>query len=180
MNQHLTTENFHEDLRRWSGQWHLGLLAEYQRLITDEPNSLTRDRVAGHFTASALMVDPRAGEVLLLMHPKVGRWLQFGGHIESHDESFAQAALRECREESGYRDIGIRAIPAALDRHAVPCGDAQSVHWDVQFLATVDKYSERIQTEELVTRWWDLATVTQVIPGLDLSVERLIRAAREL
>lgn len=180
VSQHPKVENFRQDLLRWSGQSELELLPEYQQLISGNPDSVTRDRVAGHFTASALMVDPRAGEVLLLMHPKVGIWLQFGGHIELQDVSFADAALRECREESGYVDIELLPSPAALDRHAVPCAGGKSVHWDVQFLATVDKHSERIRSEELQTRWWDLTTVTKVIPELDVSVQRLIHAARSL
>jgi ADP-ribose pyrophosphatase YjhB (NUDIX family) len=178
--QHPAIENFRLDLLRWSELSELGLVSEYQQLITDEPESLARARVAGHFTASALLVDPRAGEVQLLMHPKVGRWLQFGGHIELTDESFANAALRECREESGYWEIEVLPIPAALDRHAVPCAGGQSVHWDVQFLAVVDNRSERTVTEDLSTRWWDLSSVTQVIPDLDPSVQRLISAAHAL
>ncbi len=177
MNPNPKTDPFRQDLLQWSGQPHLDLLAEYQQLISQEPDSLVRSRVAGHFTASALLIDPRASMVMLLMHPKVGRWLQFGGHIEPGDRSFAQAALRECREESGYRDIEIQPIPLALDRHPVPCAGAVSEHWDVQFLATVDHRAERILLEDLPTQWFELVSVTSVIPELDPSVHRLIQAA---
>lgn len=180
VNPHLRTDPFRQDLFAWSGQAHLDHLADYQQLISDEQDSLTRDRVAGHFTASALLVDPHAGQVMLLMHPKVGRWLQYGGHIEPGDSSFAQAALRECREESGYHSIEVLPVPAALDRHSVPCAGAVSVHWDVQFLAIVDQGSERTILEDLQTRWFDLLSVTDVIPELDPSVQRLIRAAAEM
>lgn len=180
MNPNPNTDPFRQDLFQWSGQGQLDLLDEYQQLISIEPDSITRGRVAGHFTASALLIDPQASMVMLLMHPRVGRWLQFGGHIEPGDHSFAQAALRECREESGYHDIEIRPVPIALDRHSVPCAGAVSVHWDVQFLATVDHTAERIMTEDLHTRWFDLVHVTNVIPQLDPSVNRLIRAATNL
>jgi len=167
---------------QWSDSTELDaqLLSEYQQLILDDPGAVYRDRRAGHFTASALMVDPRRGQVLLLMHPKVGRWLQFGGHIEPTDSSFAGAALRECREESGYIDVEVLAAPAALDRHAVPCAGEQSVHWDVQYLAIVDRDSQCTPTEDLQVQWWDLARVSQSLPDPDTSVLRLIAAAQSL
>ncbi len=74
---------------------------QYRELLNSEPSSLSRDREQGHFTASALMVDPLRASVLLVMHPRVKRWLQMGGHIEPGDMSFRDAALRECIEESG-------------------------------------------------------------------------------
>ena len=42
-----------------------------------------------HFTASCLVVDEAGERVLLTLHRKVGRWLQFGGHIEASDASVA-------------------------------------------------------------------------------------------
>lgn len=174
---HPRAELFHQDLLAWTGEAHLDLLPDYQRLVALDPKSLSRERIAGHFTASALVVDPDAGEVLLLMHPKVNRWLQFGGHIEPVDLSFAEAAVRECREESGYQSVRILPVPAALDQHRVPCAGGTSIHWDVQFLALVDKSSPRILTESLDTRWVGFAQVRQLVPELDLSVQRLIQAA---
>jgi len=154
---------------------------QYRELLNTEPISLSREREQGHFTASALMVDPQRAAVLLVMHPRVKRWLQMGGHIESGDMSFRDAALRECIEESGYRDVEVGSTPARFDRHDVPCKSpsgevVQSVHWDVQFLAVVDSQSECILTEDAPTRWWDLETA---MPELDHSVKQLIEAARQ-
>ena len=50
---------------------------------------------------SALVVDETRTRTLLTLHPRVGRWLHLGGHLESGDESVAAAALREVREETG-------------------------------------------------------------------------------
>ena len=149
--------------------------------LNSEPSSLSREREQGHFTASALMVDPQRASVLLVMHPRVKRWLQMGGHIEPGDMSFRDAAVRECIEESGYRNIEVGSTPARFDRHDVPCKSprgevVQSVHWDVQFLALVDSQSECILTEDAPTRWWDLETA---MPELDDSVKQLIEAARQ-
>ena len=143
-----------------------------------DQTALDRDRREGHFTASALLFDPDVGQVMLLMHPKVGRWLQFGGHIEPTDASFAETALRECLEESGYQKITLTGQPVAIDRHAVPCAGTPSVHWDIQYLAIVDQRSLNIPTENLQVRWFDMTHVTTVIPELDPSVRVLIEAAK--
>ena len=155
----------------------LDLMTEYRELLASDALSLERVRRAGHFTASALMFDPVHREVNLLMHPKVGRWLQFGGHIESIDKSFAAAALRECHEESGFDDIVLMETPVQLDRHQVPCAGAQSVHWDIQFIALVDKTSTRSDGEDLHTKWWSVDSVGTEIKDLDPSVRRLVDLA---
>ena len=178
------SELFAEELNGWTIHANEGQRAlhhQYRVLLNSEPVSLSRERERGHFTASALMVDPRRNTVLLVMHPRAKRWLQMGGHIEPSDLSFRDAALRECIEESGYRDIAVWSVPARLDRHDVPCrsprGEViQSVHWDVQFLAVVDSHSECVLTEDAPTQWWNLETV---MPELDHSVKQLIEAARQ-
>ena len=181
--ENLRLDNFRAELNSWSIPDQVALLQEYRQLIGTENDALDRSRVAGHFTASALLVDPKAHKVMLLMHPKVGRWLQCGGHIEADDESFSAAALRECQEESGYSGIHISTVPLAIDRHEVACAGGASTHWDVQFLATVDHESARTTTENLQTEWFGFgvggigADVNGVTPELDLSVRRLIQAA---
>lgn len=182
-------EQFTHELNQWNftGGKHRNdrvdqrvLHREYRDLITAEQNALTRNRMNGHFTASALLVDPMREQLMLVMHPRVKRWLQMGGHIESTDTNFREAALRECQEESGYSDIDVGRAPLRLDRHEVACKSPSgevihSVHWDVQFLAFVDLQQGREITEDAETRWWD---IQESIPGLDHSVEFLIGAAR--
>ncbi len=81
------------------------------------------------FTAAILVV--QAGEILLVHHRQLGRWLPLGGHIEL-DEDPEIAALREAKEESGL-DVellgerppttgpGTRALiaPRFLDIHRI-------------------------------------------------------------
>lgn len=57
------------------------------------PTVVTRD-----FTVAVFIVHER--RVLLHPHPRLGRWLPPGGHIEPH-ELPDEAALREVREEAG-------------------------------------------------------------------------------
>lgn len=51
-----------------------------------------------HFTATAYIIDQ--GKVLLLMHPKLKKWLPPGGHIETN-ETPPECAKREAQEETG-------------------------------------------------------------------------------
>ena len=81
---------------------------------------------------------------MLTLHPIVGRWLQTGGHCESHDATLADAALREAREETGIQDLALDPVPVLLSRHEVPCGPLRpSHHLDVQFVAVAPADARR-------------------------------------
>ena len=68
---------------------------------------MSRGSRIGHLTASALVMDEHRTRVLLTLHPKVGRWLQLGGHVEPGDASLREAARRETIEEGGIADVTI-------------------------------------------------------------------------
>jgi 8-oxo-dGTP pyrophosphatase MutT (NUDIX family) len=57
------------------------------------------------FTATAYVVE--GGKVLLIRHPKLGKWLPPGGHLEAN-ETPPEGARREVFEETG---LEIRIIP---------------------------------------------------------------------
>ncbi|SEB57952.1 8-oxo-dGTP pyrophosphatase MutT, NUDIX family [Streptomyces sp. 2224.1] len=130
----------------------------------------------GHLTASALVIDPAGGRVLLTLHRKLEMWLQMGGHCEPEDASLAGAALREAREESGIAQ-GLTLLPGGpvrLDRHQTPC----AVHLDVQYaaLAPADAVAA-ISDESLDLRWF----AYDEVPGVaDASVVQLVERTRAL
>jgi 8-oxo-dGTP pyrophosphatase MutT (NUDIX family) len=68
-----------------------------------------------HVTASALIVHPESGQVLLRWHQRQQAWLQAGGHGDPGETDPIEIALREGREESGLTDL-------------VPWPDARLVH----------------------------------------------------
>jgi 8-oxo-dGTP pyrophosphatase MutT (NUDIX family) len=71
-------------------------------LVCDAVDPFDRAHYApGHITASAFVVDRARAEVLLILHGKLGRWLQPGGHVDPSDSSVWVAAQREVREETG-------------------------------------------------------------------------------
>jgi 8-oxo-dGTP pyrophosphatase MutT (NUDIX family) len=118
-------------------------------------DALRRSCVPGHFTASTLVVDPSREAVLLTLHPRVGRWLQLGGHFED-DLSIVDAALREAVEESGIADLNIDARVLNLAVHPVTCSlGVPTRHLDVRFLAVAPPGAEpTISAESLDLRWF--------------------------
>lgn len=60
-----------------------------------------------HFTATAIVIDSHK-RTLLLWHNKFQKWMPPGGHMEA-DEIPEEAALRECKEETGL-DIEIVSL----------------------------------------------------------------------
>ncbi|MET7908937.1 NUDIX hydrolase [Streptomyces avermitilis] len=139
------------------------------------PDGTWKSCHAGHITASALVVDPGRGQVLLTLHKKLRMWLQMGGHCEPADPTLAAAALREATEESGIPGLTLLpGGPVRLDRHAIPA----PCHWhfDVQYAAVAPPGAvHAISDESLDVRWFGYDEVADVA---DESVVRLLEATR--
>jgi len=149
------------------------LRRDYLDFLDRHPDAMWRDCTYGHVTASALVLNGTSSHVLLTLHPKVGRWLQVGGHCERADESLSAAALREAAEETGIGGLTLSLAPARLDRHTVRCGPGAEVdHLDVQFVAWAPEGArEQMSSESLDLRWWP---VDRLPEPLDPSVAALV------
>lgn len=156
------------------------LAREYREFLDANSEGVWRENRVGHITASALVIDPGADNTLLTLHPKVGRWLQLGGHLEPGDDSVRAAAIREVVEESGFTVGAISEQPIRLDRHPVPCGrgadglPAASEHLDVQYAVIVPTLAPPTISEESDDlRWFS----RRQLPELDDSVLGLLADA---
>lgn len=141
--------------------------------VHDEPGA--RSCAPDHVTASALVVSSDHRRVVLVLHPKFGRWLQTGGHCEADDATLQAAAAREAREETGIDGLVLDPEPLLLSRHAVPCHDGGH-HLDVQFVAVAPAGAEPRRSEESdEVTWFDVESLPA---PTDESVRSLVAAAR--
>lgn len=137
-----------------------------------------RECEAGHVTASALVLDDGGGRVLLTLHPRVGRWVQLGGHCDEDDADIAAAALREATEESGVDGLLLAPGLAAVHVHPVTCSLGKPTrHLDLQFVAHAPAGARiAISDESDDLRWWP---ADELPPGSDDALRYLVdRACR--
>ena len=148
------------------------LLAEGRDAAGHDP--FVRERLAGHFTASAWLVSGDARRVLLTHHRKLGLWLQLGGHADG-DRDLTAAALKEAQEESGLSGLRLEPGIFDLDRHWIPEHKGVPAHWhyDVRYIVRAggdEVYVVSAESHDLA--WRDIAEVA-IDPHADASVRRM-------
>jgi 8-oxo-dGTP pyrophosphatase MutT (NUDIX family) len=116
----------------------------------------------GHFTASAFVLCPERRRLLLIRHPKLGRWLQPGGHVEASDVTLLAAARREVQEETGVDSLepfepGIFDV----DVHLIPptAKEGAHAHFDVRYAFVAPREELTVSNEVKAARWVELEAV---------------------
>lgn len=115
-------------------------------LLDGDADPFDRERYGpGHVTASAFVLDPAGRRLLLVLHHKLRRWLQPGGHVEPFDSTVWEAAVREVEEETGLCDLAMVGEGLFdIDVHLVAHGGPEHEHFDVRYLvrsASEDAYA---------------------------------------
>jgi 8-oxo-dGTP pyrophosphatase MutT (NUDIX family) len=157
------------------------------RLILDfvarHADPFDRGIAEGHLTGAAFVVSAEGSHVLLLLHPKLRRWLQPGGHGDPGETTGEEVALREALEETGM--AGLRLHPEAprpldVDVHAIPArgGEPAHLHLDLRYLvvappAAAPRGAEAESTNARWFGWDDLAAL-----DLDAGLRRGLAKAR--
>jgi len=113
---------------------------------------------------------------MLHLHKRLNLWLQPGGHIDT-DETPAEGALREAREETGLDVSHPSSGPwlMHLDVHAGPRGHT---HLDLRYLLTApdeDPSPGEDESQEVAWFSWD-----EAIDMADVGLAGALRAARRL
>jgi len=111
-----------------------------------------------HVTASAVIVHPDSGRVLLRWHQRQQAWLQVGGHGDPGESDPLAIAMREAREETGLADL--RPWPDAalwqVTIISVPPSRTEPAHEhaDVRFIfATGHPEAVRAESPGAPLRW---------------------------
>jgi 8-oxo-dGTP pyrophosphatase MutT (NUDIX family) len=132
--------------------------------------------VAGHVTVSALVLDDSGGRVLLTLHPRLGRWVQLGGHCEDQDDDLVAAALREATEESGIAGLRMDTELVAVHVHSLTCSlGVPTRHLDLQFAAHAPAGAQiAISEESDDLRWWPADALPD---GTDHALAHLVAQA---
>jgi 8-oxo-dGTP pyrophosphatase MutT (NUDIX family) len=131
-------------------------------LLARCPDPFARGRFEpGHFTASAFVASSDLAATLMIRHPRLGRWLQPGGHVEPGDDDLLETARREVAEETGLDDLVPEPDgPFDLDIHRIPAGEHEPahLHFDVRFRFRVatDRPARIAGAHE--TRWFPVAS----------------------
>lgn len=135
----------------------------------------------GHFTASAFVLSPGRDALLLILHGKLGLWLQPGGHVEPADADTAAAAEREAREETGLSGLSLLSqAPFDLDVHDIPPHRDQPghAHFDVRYLFVADDLRVAAGSDAKDARFFALDAVSE--QHSDRSVMRAVDKLRGL
>ncbi|HKP60355.1 MAG TPA: NUDIX domain-containing protein [Polyangiales bacterium] len=152
-------------------------------LVCDAEDPFERAHYApGHITASAFVLDRARAEVLLILHGKLGRWLQPGGHVDPEDSSVLAAARREVLEETGLVVDAEGCELLDVDVHKIPARKEQPAHehFDVRFMFERGAGEARAGSDAQNVRW---VPISQLLCASEQSLpsdESVLRALRKL
>jgi 8-oxo-dGTP pyrophosphatase MutT (NUDIX family) len=141
-------------------------------MIASEENPFSRLNMAGHITASGLVIQDDFA--LLIYHPYIKQWMQPGGHIDD-GEAPIKAAIREVYEETGIlcESTEGRLDPIDIDIHEIPAnpkkGEGTHLHIDLLFILKVLK--EEKSSEDIQKAWTPFDQITN--PRLQRALQRL-------
>ena len=178
----MTGASLHANATAVLGSWNpsdpgqAALAEAFLGFLAARPDAMWRSCEPGHLTASAVVLSADGSQVLLTLHPRVGRWLQLGGHCEPGDASLAGAALREATEESGIDGLRLDPDPVHLDVHPITCSLGRPTrHFDVRFRVVAPAAAvPRISEESRDLRFFDL---TALPADSDASTRAAVAAA---
>lgn len=145
---------------------------------------LRRTSIPYHWTASAWIVDARHHVVLLLLHPKLQRWLQPGGHADG-DGDLPRVAVKEAREETGIGALRLDSDEIFdLDITPISARGQEPAHFhvDARYFITADRDAPLDPSREAIPISW--VGIDSLLDAEDAGLKRmatktLARAARQ-
>lgn len=147
------------------------------------PDALHRTCAEGHLTGSACVIEEGTGRLAFLLHAKVGRWLQPGGHADG-EANLTQVALDEATEETGLAGLTVASPAVDIDVHVFDApGEPEHFHFDVRHLVLAPEGSIlEANHESHDLGWFDPSDLGPLAldPGTHRLIARAEAMAREL
>ncbi len=151
-------------------------------LLSEGKIAFERRRTAGHFTASAWILDPSNARVLLVLHSKIGKWLQPGGHADGN-QNLLEVAKKELTEETGITSAELlKTSIFDLDIHSIPAheGIPEHLHYDLRFIFRGNSQAAiQINHESKDFKWLPLEDISKLVNN-DTSICRMVEKSKQL
>ncbi|MGE0931085.1 NUDIX hydrolase [Peijinzhouia sedimentorum] len=151
-------------------------------LFSEGKIAFERTRKAGHFTASAWVLDPSSQKALLVLHSKIEKWLQPGGHADGN-QNLQEVATKELAEETGITSIEtLKSTIFDLDVHTIPehKGIPAHLHYDMRFIFRGNSQARmQINHESKDIQWVPLDEIPELV-SKDPSICRMVEKSKEL
>jgi 8-oxo-dGTP pyrophosphatase MutT (NUDIX family) len=154
-------------------------VAQTLKFLAAAANPLDRNHFdPGHAVGSALITDPERRHVMLVMHSKLHRWLQPGGHAETGETDLLAVSRREVLEEVGCRLQEGTGIFCDIDVHVVPPrkSEPRHLHFDFRYLFEIPVGKTHPASDALEARWFTLDEALAL--ELDEGLKRMIGKLR--
>jgi 8-oxo-dGTP pyrophosphatase MutT (NUDIX family) len=149
------------------------------RFLAETKQPLDRNRFdPGHAVGSAMLCDLDRKHVMLVMHAKLKRWLQPGGHAEPGETDPLLVACREAWEEVCFKlDAGAGRF-CDIDVHQVPArkGEPPHLHYDFRYLFAIPLAPTRPASDALDAKWFTVEEALNL--DIDEGLRRMIGKLR--
>ncbi|HHP7241348.1 MAG TPA: NUDIX hydrolase [Cyclobacteriaceae bacterium] len=143
--------------------------------LLKKQNPHARNTFPGHLTASAWVVNTKCDAVLLLLHTKLGRWLQPGGHADG-ELDLQKVSKKELVEETSVSSVVLlKGEIFDIDVHKIPANEKEPehFHYDVRFLYQSTKNDVQNNHESKMVKWVPISEVSDYVND-EQSIMRMV------
>jgi 8-oxo-dGTP pyrophosphatase MutT (NUDIX family) len=123
--------------------------------VENETDCFKRELLKGHITGSSLIVNQAMTKTVLVLHAKINKWLQPGGHADGETD-IAIVAMKEAVEETGLKRLKLVPEILDIDVHTIPARKLvpEHLHYDIRFLIIADENEPfQISDESTDIKW---------------------------